>query len=246
MEYDAILIAALALALGGILKGAIGAGAPIMAVPIMAIFYSVPIAVVVFTIPNLVSNGWQLWAYRRELLAPRFVWSLVIGGGLGAVVGSFILAFVSGEFLMAGLGAIVFGYIGLRLAKPDWKLSQEAADRVVLPVGVAAGLMQGAGGISAPVSLTFLNAMRLERGAFIATISAFFTAMGVAQAVTLVALGIMTPMLTLWSTLAVIPLFGAMPLGAWLGRRIPREAFDRVILGLLVIVALKLFYDALT
>ena len=172
MEIGFLVLAALGLALGGVLKGAIGAGAPIVAVPVLALIYSVPVAVVIFTIPNLLSNSWQLWAYRSDLLSSRFVWSYAGGGALGTVLGTVVLATVPGETLLAGLGCIVFVYIALRLMAPDWVLSRKLADRVVLPVGIAAGVMQGAGGISAPISITFLNAMRLDRGAFIATISA--------------------------------------------------------------------------
>ena len=246
MELGFLALAALGLALGGVLKGAVGAGAPVIAVPIIALLYSVPVAVAIFTIPNLFSNAWQVWAYRAELLSSKFVWNYAGGGAVGALFGSILLAVVSGEVLLAALGCIVFGYIGLRVLMPDWVLSRDVADKVVLPVGLIAGVMQGAGGISAPISVTFLSAMRLERGAFISTISAFFGAMALVQIPTLWALGIMTPSLAGWSVLAVIPLFGAMPLGAWLGRRIDREVFDKLILGLLAVVAVKLFYDALT
>jgi hypothetical protein len=37
----------------------------------------------------------------------------------------------------------------------------------------------------------------------------------------------------------------AMPLGAWLARRISASAFDRVILGLLLILSLRLIWQAL-
>ena len=246
MEFGFLALAVLGLALGGVLKGAIGAGAPVVAVPILALIYSVPVAVVIFTVPNLLSNAWQLWSYRADLLAPKFVWSYAGGGALGAIAGSVLLAVISGEALLAGLGCIVFIYIALRLMAPHWVLSRSLADRVVLPVGIVAGVMQGAGGISAPISITFLNAMRLDRGTFIATISAFFGAMAVVQIPTLWALGLMTPALAGWSLLAAVPLFGAMPIGAWLGRRIDKAFFDKLILALLAVVALKLFYDALT
>ena len=61
MDPLAIALAALAFACGGILKGAIGAGAPVIAVPILALLYDVPLAVALFTLPNLLSNSWQGW-----------------------------------------------------------------------------------------------------------------------------------------------------------------------------------------
>ena len=58
-----LALAALALFLGGVLKGATGAGSPIVAVPILSLLYSVPFAVSVFVLPNLLSNLFQSWKY---------------------------------------------------------------------------------------------------------------------------------------------------------------------------------------
>ena len=238
--------AIVALAAGGILKGAIGAGSPIIAVPILALTHDVPFAVAVFTLPNLLSNLWQGWAYRAQAISARFTWSFALAGAAGAFAGSLLLAWLSGDLLLAGVATVVFVYIGIRLARPDWVLARPLAARLAVPAGFVGGVMQGAGGISAPVSVTFLNAMRLERGAFIATISVFFAAMSVVQIPTLWGLGILTPHRLFLSALASIPLFAAIPLGAWLARRVSRELFDRIILGLLAVIALRLLWGALS
>ena len=99
--------------------------------------------------------------------------------------------------------------------------------------------------MSAPVSLSFLNAIKLERPQFIVTISVFFFAMALVQIPLLTVLGILTGERFLLSCLALIPLMVAMPLGAWLARRIAANAFDRVILGLLLILSLRLIWQAL-
>ena len=83
-------------------------------------------------------------------------------------------------------------YIGLRLARPGWALARDRGEAMAPTVGLAGGLMQGAGGISAPISVTYLNAMRLERPEFIATISVYFCAMCLLQIPALMALGILT------------------------------------------------------
>ena len=55
MAFDPITIFAIlgAFALGGTLKGATGAGAPIITIPVIAAFYDVRIAVIIMVIPNL-------------------------------------------------------------------------------------------------------------------------------------------------------------------------------------------------
>ena len=70
-DPSALALAGLALLLGGVLKGATGAGGPIVAIPILSLLYSVPFAVTVFVLPNLLTNLWQLWQYRQYITAMR-------------------------------------------------------------------------------------------------------------------------------------------------------------------------------
>lgn len=238
--------AAIALALGGILKGATGAGAPVIAVPVIAVLYNVPLAIVIFAVPNLLSNIWQSWTYRAHLLPPRFILLFAGSGALGVIVGTVILASVSPDLLLLMVAAAVFAYVGFRIARPGWTLDRLLAGRLAAGAGFVGGILQGAAGISAPVSITFLNAMRLERPQFVATISVFFLAMTLPQIPLLVWFGFMTTERFLWSCLALVPLLGFMPVGAWLGRRLSKQIFDRIILGLLFLIGLKLVWDALT
>lgn len=241
-----LILATLGIALGGFLKGATGAGAPVVGVPILAIVFGVPKAVAIFSVLNLFSNTWQAWAYRDALGSKRFVATFAIAGALGAAAGSLLLASISTDVLTGGLATVVFLYIGLRLARPDWKIERTRGEALAGPVGLIAGVMQGAGGISAPVSVTFLNAMRLDRPEFVATISIFFFMMSALQIPSLAALGVLTWERAGLALLAAIPLFGAMPLGELAAKRVSKETFDKMILALLVVVALRLGYTALT
>ena len=74
---EAILVAMLAFLLGGVLKGAIGAGTPVIVIPIMSIYFDVPFAVAVFALPALVSSrpgvlakGAYYMAQLRRLSVP--------------------------------------------------------------------------------------------------------------------------------------------------------------------------------
>ena len=60
------LVGFLSLGSGGILKGATGAGAPIIAVLDLAILFDVPTAMPIFSLPNLFANISQAWTFRRE------------------------------------------------------------------------------------------------------------------------------------------------------------------------------------
>ncbi len=235
-----------ALALGGLLKGATGAGAPVVAVPVLVLFFDVQLAVAIMVMPNLLSNLGQGWAYRRSLLERRFTWTFALAGAAGVGLGTVLLATVDPRYLMLAVALAVALYIGFRLARPDWVLGFAAARRIVGPVGLLAGGLQGATGISAPVSLTFLNAMRLPRENFVATVSVFFAVITAVQLPVLWYYGIMDPRRLVYSLAALIPLTALMPAGAWLARQVAPRVFDRVILALLAVIAARLAWQALS
>ncbi|MXX88440.1 MAG: sulfite exporter TauE/SafE family protein [Boseongicola sp. SB0677_bin_26] len=242
MDPNLLLLATTAILLGGFLKGATGAGAPVVGVPILASIFDVQLAVAVFSVLNLFSNVWHSYAYRKHLGPFRLVYGFAMAGSVGAIAGSVLLASLPTDVLMASLAAMVLAYILLRLFQPDWVLSRSAGMRLVPYVGIAGGLMQGAGGISAPVSVTFLNAMRLSREEFIATISVFFVTMSVVQIPSLAYLGILTIDHTLMAMAATIPMFLSMPIGELAARYMSKAVFDRVILALLAVIAVRLIW----
>ena len=240
-----LLWAAAALALGGILKGATGAGAPIVAVPVIALYFDVPTAVSVMVLPNFTTNLIQSWKYRASLPEGGFPWLFAGGGFLGAWLGTIMLAHAAPKLLLAMVACVVFLYIAFRLMRPDWALPMAAARRVVLPVSTVAGVLQRATGVSAPVSITFLNAMKPERSVFVATISLFFLSMTLVQIPAMIWYGLLTPERAVGSGMALVPLLAAMPVGSALARRLPKEVFDKAILALLAVVAARLAWSAL-
>lgn len=241
--YENVLLIALAFAMGGILKGATGAGAPLLAIPVLALLYDVPTAISLFAVPNLVSNIWQAWHFRRSRLPTGFLWRLALAGSVGAAIGTYVLASVESTYLLLVVAFAVLFYIGFRMMRPDWALPYSRAFRLVLPVGALAGLLQGSGGISAPVSISFLNAMKLERSQFIHTISVFFVGIALVQNPLLVFYGFLTPLLFGLSFAALFVIIAFMPVGSYLVRHVSRAAFDNLILALLAALSLKMLHE---
>lgn len=234
----------LALALGGILKGATGVGAPIVAVPVMAVLYDVPFAIVIVSVPNLLSNVWQAWTHRADALPKDFSWRFAAGGAAGAATGTAMLAHLPSEALEVLVAVIVFSYVAFRLVRPSSALPFATARRIVLPIGTLAGLMQGVAGLSAPVSITFMSALRTDRRAFVGTISLFLASVAAIQLPLLGWFGFLSGERLAWSSAALLPIIGGMPVGAALARRFSREFFDRAILAILAVVALRLVAEA--
>ena len=152
MFSDPLIIIAIlvAFSLGGILKGATGAGAPIITIPVIAAFYDVRIAVIIMVIPNLLTNIGQLYQFRKTILPKFFTLSFAIGGGIGAFLGTILLANLSIKILTLSVAFIVIVYILLKLIVPSWKLTYEKAKKLVFLMGGLVGFFKEQLGFQLP------------------------------------------------------------------------------------------------
>ena len=238
------IIICAALALGGFVKGVAGAGMPVVAIPILATFLDVPSAVAVMVFPVIVTNIMQVIRYRGEAVAVAKLRPMWIMAGVGIVVGTWLLTAAPEAWLGGALGAVLVAYVILRLGRPHWRIPAHAVGRVAPFAGLASGVLQGATGISAPVSLTFLASVNLTRPQFILAASVLFVTFALIQLPSLAVAGILTWERALFSLLALAPVLVAMPAGARVAGHLSQQAFDRVILVLLVAMAVKLFADS--
>lgn len=244
MFSDPLIIIAIlvAFSLGGILKGATGAGAPIITIPVIAAFYDVRIAVIIMVIPNLLTNIGQLYQFRKTILPKFFTLSFAIGGGIGAFLGTILLANLSIKILTLSVAFIVIVYILLKLIVPSWKLTYEKAKKLVFLMGSLGGILQGTAGLSAPISITFLNSMKLERNQFIPTISVYFGVMSIFQMPTLYYYNFLNLEIILVSCISTLVLLSFMPIGSWIAKSVSKESFDKITLILLGFIAFRIIY----
>lgn len=232
----------LALAAGGVVKGATGMGLPLVALPVLTAAFGLQHAVGLMTIPLIVTNVWQVWRFRAEAQAPRLAfmpWFLV-GGAVGIGIGTWALTALPERLLVLALGIILLAYVALRLATPHWSLSLELARRLGPLAGIGGGTLQGATGISAPIGVTFIHAMKLERAAHVYAVSAMFLLFAVVQLPSLWIAGVMRPEWMLQGLLALIPILLFMPVGQWISGKLSRQTFDRMILVFLGVIGLKM------
>ena len=244
MTFDPITVFAIltAFALGGTLKGATGAGAPIITIPVIAAFYDVRIAVIIMVIPNLLTNISQIYQFRKTILPLFFTFSFALGGGIGAFIGTMLLINLPIKILTLAVAFIVIIYIILKIVVPSWKLTYKKATKLVFIMGAGGGVLQGSAGLSAPISITFLNSMKLERKQFIPTISVYFGIMSIFQFPTLYYYNFFNLEITLLSVFSTVILICFMPLGSWFAKNMSKEVFDKIILILLSFIALRIIY----
>lgn len=245
MPIETLVVMTIALGAGGLVKGATGMGLPLVALPVLASFLGVPAAVALISPCLVFTNVWQVWRFRGELWTADFLPALLVAGGVGIAVGTVAITSLPERFLAFALAALLLFYIGLRLARPSFAISRAAGRRLSPAAGFGAGVLQGATGISSPIGVTFIHSLRLSRSAHVFSVSAMFLLFSLVQVPALAIAGVLTRDLFLLGLVAVIPAFATMPIGARLAGRLSPAAFDRIILGLLAVVAVQLIAKSL-
>lgn len=240
----AAVVIAVAVAIGAFAKSVTGMGMPLVGIPVIASFLGVETAVVVMAFPTFVTTVWLLWEHRAVASETRELPVLVITGVVGVVVGTAILRVADPRWLALALASIIFVYLALRFVRPDFALSPAITRRISPVVGTAAGLAQGATGISGPVVSTYLHAFRLSPQAYLFSVNTVFLIFAVAQVFTFIATGLYQERVGL-TLIALVPVVLVFPLGLALGRRLDPVRFDRAILVLLFLSGLKQVADAL-
>ncbi|MCO6381513.1 MAG: sulfite exporter TauE/SafE family protein [Vannielia sp.] len=226
----AVLIASCLLTAGATIKGLLGIGLPMVAIPGLTLVFGLPTALAMVSIPVAAANLWQVWLYRRTEGIWPVLLPFVCAGALGTALGTIILVSVAEVVLELALAAMLVAYIVFRVAQPGWALSGRRARAGALPVGLAAGMLHGATGISGPIGITFFHAQGLQRPQFILASGVMFLCFTLVQIPMLGATGV------LGGSEALVGIVGlpAVALGLYLGDRLARRVdpvlFDRLVL----------------
>lgn len=245
IDAQAVAIIVVAIALGSLIKGVTGAGLPQIAIPVMAVFLGVERSVVIMAIPGIVSNGWLMWRFRAHLPGTRDLPRLLPAGAIGALAGTWLLTSLDPRILSAVLAGIIVVYVAVKWRRPELALAPATTRRLSPPVGLAAGTLQGATGISGPLVTTWLHSYRLPPPVYVSALVTMFQVFGVVQAVSLLGLGLFTPSRVFEGLLALVPMLVFLPLGAHLATRMSARTFDGWILTLLAASAVKLAHGAI-
>ena len=246
LELGTVVIIVVAISLGGLVKGVTGQGLPQIAIPVMATFLGVEAAVVIMAIPGVVTNTWFMVRHRHEFGNTRDLPVLLGAGAVGAVAGTILLDSLNDDILSLVAASVIVGYAVIFLSHPTLRLGPAVTRYASPPVGLAAGVLQGATGMSGPLLATYLHGFRLDKEVYIVSITTMFLVSSAVQAITLARVGLYTTELLVLSLLSLAPIMVMMRVGVRFTDRVTRNTFDLIVLGLLLATAAKLVYDGLS
>ena len=241
------LLAGCALGLlgGGLVKGAIGIGLPLVAAPALATLLGVKQAVAVLSLPVLIANIWQTWHGGRHAQVLRRFWPLIVAMAVGVFASTRLLATLDAQALFLLLGVVVIAYPLTVLMR--FELSVDAKnERWASPcAGLVAGLLSGISYFFGPPLAIYFSALRLEKDVFVAAIALIGLIAAGLTAIMLASHALLDRSMLELSALAVVPTLAGTLIGSWIRGRIDEALFHKLVAIALLVIGGNLVRKAL-
>jgi uncharacterized membrane protein YfcA len=218
------------LIVAGFLKGIIGVGMPVVALPLLSLFIDIKSAAMLLSMPLIFSNlpqaleGGQTGRCLRQLIP------VILGTIAGLCLGVRVLLALDANIARTIAGLVLMGVGGVTLLAPKLQIQS----RLVLPAGIIFGFFGGMlGGIAAmagPLVFIFLLAKGRRGQAFTKEASLYLVVSSGLLALLLTASPAFGWVDVAISTAAMAPVALGMALGQQLRDKIAPEAFKTLVL----------------
>lgn len=179
--------------------------------------------------------------YRSSIRPAQIDIMMSIGSTPRMFLGTLLLTKAPQDILLLGIGLFSVANLTLRLVDPQFSNSERVAVKMSLPTGFSGGIRNKAVEISNPLVLLFPSSQNLKLLMFIGTIYAFFPTNAIFQASGLWRAGLQSLIRVGISAFALIPVWLRLPLGNKAAQNRSSTAFNRWIMNLLAVLAVRLF-----
>ena len=215
-DLPTILYVFLSLFLGGLLKGVVGLGLPLVSMPLLTFAVPLKTAVALVIVPIFVTNLAQ--SFQGGLASPtfrRFWLSMIVLVATIALTAEALVT-IDEKILYTILGTtLILLTLTLRF-RPSMQIRPAQEPWAAPLAAVAGGVLGGFTGIYGPPVMMYLACLRLKKGEFVAAVSQFFVAGNNGLTIGLVSFGGAGLRELALSAAATIPTY----VGLWLGQRV--------------------------
>lgn len=247
-EFDLLIVVwcAFALFCGGLIKGTLGVGTPLLTVPLMALVLPAQLAVILMVMPVVVANVWQAFkAGRLHAAAVRF-WPVFVAILIGTYGGVAILATIDERSLLLVVGTVVIAAAILQSSSYRLRLSRSLEKPCGVLFGLASGVVGGLSSMFGPMLIIYLVSIPgLDKERFVATISFLYISCVIPWVAMLAWFGILDQKLVLLSSLATLPVVVGLFVGEALRKGVSDARFRKMVLVVLLVSGGAMLWRAL-
>jgi uncharacterized protein len=232
MHMPSVLLVAVLMALfaAGTTKGLLGIGMPIVAVPLLNLFVDLRVAVILMSIPLIITNIPQALQGDRIPTVLRRLWPILAGMVVGVGIGVTLLSMTNPNYLKPVVGVILLAVCALMWFAPKLTVPPRLEPIASPGAGLVGGLAGGLAALPGPFVFVYLLALGLKRDQFVQYSSMFLVISAAVMAVFLHGKGVMGWQDTVISALATLPIFVGMWAGSFVRNYVPQDVFRKLIL----------------
>lgn len=218
-----------------------GFGSSTVMVPVVALFYPLPVVLLFVGIIHLFNDFWKIILFRQGIN-----WKLLLGFGVPGIIASFIgasMALSAPEEIMTKiLGIVLLGYVFLIVFEPRFRLPHTFF--ATGAGGALSGFMAGIFGIGGPVRGMFLSAFNFKKHTYLFTAGATAVFVDLSRIATYAAGDVRLEGVLLWGLLVFIPVsFAGAEVAKKFVDRISQKTFRLLVSLFLFLVGVTLLVD---
>ena len=237
---------AFALFCGGLIKGALGVGTPLLTVPMMAFVLPPQMAIAIMALPVVVANVWQFINAPKEKGIVRDFLPAGLAIALGSAIGTKILVTIDEKALLIVVAVLVASFTLLQGSRYRLGIERPMLWPAGVGFGLAAGVVGGLSSMFGPMMVLYMVSINgLPKDRFVAGISFLYLWAVIPWNFQLYFRGLLDHPVLLYSLIGVFWVSLGMLLGQRARQSISEARFKVAIRGVLFASAASLLARAL-
>ena len=246
MYNDPIIIFIIILAVlgGGLVKGTLGFGMPMVALPIIAFVLPATTAMMLLCAPILLTNFLQI-KFKEGVSSYRFLpmfASLIIGLIIGArLILEININTITQIIALSIIFAALVNCFGIKIEN----INKSWEKTITILIGFGSGILGGLSTFYGPPMLAYLVATNLPKEKFIRTVSTMYFIGSFPLYGSLIYYGFATKQDLMVSLALIIPAFIAQQLGTKIRDKINQKQFRICVLTTLIVLGFSLLIKTL-
>jgi uncharacterized membrane protein YfcA len=228
--------------LGGLVKGTLGVGLPLVVVPLLSLKLAPPVSIALVVIPVIASNAWQVYDTRASRSSFRRFLPLLVTLLISTLITVPMTLRFSNTTLNVMLAVAVIVAVILMAVNPRVHIPPEREPLAGAIVGLVSGALGGVSSLTGPVIISYLMSLKLEREDFVGSISVIYLLAAVVLYGAMAYAGRLDGAHIALSLLAMAPLTLGMHVGKLLRGRLSEVWFRRCLLAFLSVIAVALAF----
>jgi uncharacterized membrane protein YfcA len=222
-----------------------GFGLPVVAITVLPFLIPVETALALNALVITTTNLQQIVQAGAARAGFAAAWPMMLGMALMVPAGALFTAGIPAAALMTILGSFVLLFVASSFLNPALRVPRGWERRIGFGMGLASGFVGALTSSPGPIFVMYVVSLHLARPVYMAALGFIMTLFGIVVTASYIWVGVVRWEHVPTGVIATVPAFLGMWLGNAAGKRLGGDAFRRIILSLLGILAVLMIRRAL-